>query len=395
MDVLFLSHCVPNPPDKGEKIRAYHMMKHLAGRCRLHLACLARSDEELEAARELKGICATVYSERIRPLGKLAGTMIRFAGGASLSASYYASSGIKRYVERLKQETDLKLSVCYTAVMAPMSPAGVPMILDLVDVDSEKWLQYASSRQPAFLYGLEGRRFRKFESQQARKAACTLLCTRQELALFRSFEQKAASDCLENGVDLNYFDPDKVEPLAEAHGRRVVVFTGVMDYFPNSDGACRFVRDVFAGLHRRHSDIEFWIVGRNPSGQVKSLAVEPGVRVVGGVPDIRPYLRSAHAVVAPLRIARGIQNKVLEALAMGKRVLASGAVCKTFGETLPVGVDAFETADDIEGVLARVDGRPDAVIREAAGQRFSWDANVEMLWKLVERVTMQEAGRLP
>ncbi len=145
---------------------------------------------------------------------------------------------------------------------------------------------------------------------------------------------------LENGVDFEYFDPDKVT-AAPASGKRNLVFTGTMDYQPNIEAACGFVSEILPELRRADPAVEFTVVGRNPPREVLRLAETPGVHVTGSVPDVRPYLKAAHAVVAPLRIARGIQNKVLEGLAMGKLVFVSPAVALTFGSGLPPGVTSL------------------------------------------------------
>jgi sugar transferase (PEP-CTERM/EpsH1 system associated) len=382
MDVLLLSHCVPNPPDKGERIRVHHVARYLAARCRLHVACYARAEEEREAARQMEPWCASVYCERLRKWGALAGGLARWATGASLTQSYYGSARLKAEAAALAGRLRPAATVVYSAAMAPLAPPGAPVVLDMVDVDSQKWLEYARTRRPGFVYAIEGRRLRRAEVEAARRASRTLLCTGQELALFRSFAPEVSSECIENGVDLDYFDPAQVAPLAEGAGKRVLVFTGVMDYFPNSEGACRFVREVFGELRRRQPDLEFWIVGRNPSAAVRALGGEAGVRVTGGVADIRPYLRTAHAVVAPLRIARGIQNKVLEALSMGRRVLASTAVCATFGGELPPGVEPAESLEAVERALA-APGPGAERIREAARRRFHWEGNLERFWQAV------------
>lgn len=386
MNVLFLSHCVPNPPDKGERIRAHQVLKYLAERSQVHLACLARSPDEVKAALELEKYCASVHAEAFNKHTALVRGFADFALGGCLTQSYYGSGGLRRHVQKLAAKIKFDLTVAYSVPMAPLAPAGVPMLLDMVDVDSEKWNQYAQTRTPGFAYAMEGRRLRREESNWARRAAQTFLCTQQELALFKSFDPLSNVECVENGVDLDYFNPENMASMPAAEGKRVLLFTGVMNYYPNSEGACRFAREVFAPLRSRNPDLEFWIVGRTPDRAVQALSQMPGVVVTGSVPDIRPYLRSATAVVVPLAIARGIQNKVLEALSMGKVVLASDAVCATFGDILPAGVLRCGSGPDVEARLSACTSEPVASIRDFAKQRFAWQGNLESFWSVAQRV---------
>jgi sugar transferase (PEP-CTERM/EpsH1 system associated) len=384
MDILYLSHCVPNPPDKGEKIRAFHQVMHLAKQHRVHLACFARTASEIAAAQALAGSCASVHAERLRTAPALALAGLRFATGACLTTSFYRSSRLRCYIQELVARVPMAVTVAYSSAMAPYAPAGVPLLLDLVDVDSEKWYEYARLRSPRRVFALEAERLRKLERTFAARAHCTLLATRQEEKLFHSIAPAAVTSPLENGVDLAYFDPARCPPLAEWRHRRFLVFVGAMDYFPNRDAVCWFVNRILPGLRGRYPDLEFFIVGRNPTPDVRRLARRPGVTVTGGVEDVRPYLAAARAFVAPLRIARGIQNKVLEALAMGKTVLASSAVAKTFGPELPAGVILCESEAAFVAAAAGLPGESSWIRREA-GRRFSWATNLEQLSEELER----------
>jgi len=386
MDVLYLSACAPAPPDKGERIRAYHEVIRLASRCRLHLACFVRSQAEVDATRQLPGPFASVHLEMLQPFQALPRAAARFALGGSLTLSFYNSRAMHAYVESLARRVRFSAVIAYSSAMVPYVPSGAALLLDMVDVDSEKWLQYARRRRPAFLYATEGRRLRRHEAMAARRAWCTYLCTGPEASILQSCAGDARIQCLENGVDGERFHPDHTPPL-ETAGRRWLVFTGIMNYYPNQDGVCWFGREIFPDLRRQDPTLEFVIVGRSPSRAVRALAGLPGVTVTGEVPDTRPYLRSATAVVAPLRVARGIQNKVLEALAMGKTVLASGAVGRSFGSALPAGLILCE--DHSRSWLSALSSQPAFVpvnrtVREDACRRFSWEANMQPLLRDLE-----------
>jgi polysaccharide biosynthesis protein PslH len=369
MDILFLSHCVPYPPNKGEKIRAYHEVMHLAQDHRVHVRCFAKSEAEVADAEALKPHCASVRTYQIGPLAAPT-ALIRFALGNCLNTSYYHSSDLRRDVLELARETRLGVTIAFCTVMAPFAPPDVPLILDLVDVDSEKWLQYASFRQPSLFYAMEGRRLRKAEIRYGGQTLCVFLSTGQEVALYKSFAPGVRCLTLENGVDFDYYHPNQT-PFASS--TPPLVFVGMMDYFPNADAVCMFATEVLPKLRQTIADLPFWIVGRSPSPAVQKLASVPGIRVTGAVDDVRPYVAAARAVVAPLRIARGIQNKVLEALAMDKPVLASKATALTFGDSLPCGVTRCETpVDYLRALMAP--GLETGDIRKTAQSRFVWSA---------------------
>ena len=378
MDILFLCHCVPDPPDKGEKIRAHQELFYLARRYRVHLVCFARNDSEVAAARALEGLCESVYVERLSfPLALCRG-FARFGLGGCLTTAFYGSAGMRRHVASLNDSRKLSAAVAYSSAMAPYAPAGLPLLLDMVDVDSEKWFQYAATRFPGFLYAAEGRRLRRVETMFTERARRAILVTGHEERLLRSFVPAGATTVVENGVDFDYFDPAGCPSLPALKERQALAFVGAMDYYPNAAGAARFAERVFPMLRAANPSLEFWIVGRNPRKAVTRLAARPGIMVTGSVPDVRPYLHAAFAAVAPLEIARGIQNKVLEALAMGTPVLASQAVCATFGDHLPEGVTGCASERDYAAAVDRLARAPHAhaAIREAARNRFSWAANL-------------------
>jgi sugar transferase (PEP-CTERM/EpsH1 system associated) len=259
--------------------------------------------------------------------------------------------------------------------------------LDLVDVDSEKWLQFGETRRLGPLYRAEGTRLRREEVSQQRRAVRTFVTTESEARLFGSFAGEHTADWMENGVDSAFFNPAKVQPASLSTDEKPVIFVGAMDYFPNADAVCWFAENVFPEWRKTVSDASFWIVGRNPTAQVRQLSRVEGIHVTGEVADVRPYFAAARIVVAPLRIARGIQNKVLEALAMGKEALVSPEVAECFGRDLPSGVTICKTpADYLNAMASRNTSASDAkVIRDSACQRFSWEANLQTLLQTIKQ----------
>ena len=380
MDILFLSHSVPNPPDKGERIRAFHELTRLAAEHRVHLACFARHPSEAGAAHALSDRCASVYVETIDSRMALAKAVARFAAGGCLNEFFYHSARMRRHVEGLAARVSIRGALAYSVVMAPYVPRPIPFVLDMIDVDSEKWFQYAGVRRPAFAYAMEARRLRRMEARCAGTAVRTLLATSAEEQLLLSFAPGVATGFMENGVDFDFFDPAASPGAPELARKRYLVFIGTLDYYPNIEAACRFAREVFPTLRQREPRLEFFVVGRNPARAVRKLSAWPGVQVTGTVPDVRPYLKHALCQVVPLRIARGVQNKVLEALAAGKPSLVSAAVAKTFGDRLPRGVFRCESAEDYQQRLRGEASFPvPEEIREDARKRYSWPVNMGIL----------------
>ncbi len=374
MELLYLSHCVPNPPDKGEKIRAYHEVTALARTHRVHLSCFARSEAEMEDARALLDRCASVYVAPLFPFPlHLARAGLRFLAGTSLNDAFYSSGRFSQDLLGLIESRPVAGAVAYTAVMAPFVPEGMPFVLDMTDVDSEKWRAYARYRKPSVLFQTEAERLARLEVREARRAHLTLVTTSAERDALLRVEGGLRCEVMENGVDFDYFDPRRSPEDPALASRRFLLFCGTLDYFPNEQGITEFARSVFPQLRAQDPGLELLIVGRNPTSRVLALAAVPGVDVVGSVADVRPYYRHARATVVPLSIARGIQNKALESLAMDKPVLASPAVCATFGSALPEGVQCCDSAGDYAAVPEARD------IRRRAMQRFSWKKNLAVL----------------
>ncbi len=385
MDVLYLSHCAPFPPDKGEKFRAHFESKILARKHRVHLVCFARNPSEMQSTLEAGAEFASVHVELLSPRRALANAAVHFAAGGCLNLEFFSSRGLRRAIDRLAKEVSFSGAVAYSLAMVPYVPAGVPYLLDMQDVDSEKWFQYSRFRRPSFLYAAEARRLRKLEVKLARPAAWTFFTTRREELLFRSFaDEKVRTGAMENGVEFDRFDPAIAPRLEELRGRRFLAFVGTMDYYPNADAVRWFAETVFGELRKRDPSLEFFIVGRNPTREVVLLGKLPNITVTGAVADPRPYLADALALVAPLQIARGIQNKVLEAIAMGKWILASPAVCKTFGEDLPAGIIPCATPGDYCDALSQDLSRVDPAIREGGRRRFSWEINLQEFFEEAE-----------
>ncbi len=380
MEILYISHCVPWPPDKGDRIRAFHTVSRLVEHHRVHLACLARSADEAGVQSPLRDRLASVRIDVLDiPRAVLRG-FVGLARGGSFTKAFHTSPALLAHVRSLIANRPIDAVVILSSSMAGFAPSQIPFLADWGDVDSEKRLQYAKMRFPGFAQRLEGLRMRADERECAMRARATFLTTPSERNLFASVAPGAQATLSGNGVDTEYYDPRKpLEFPAGLRERKFLAFVGMMDYFPNVDGVRWFAGNVFPALRARDPDLELFLVGRNPAREVLNLAKLEGVTVTGGVADVRPYIAASRAVIAPLRIARGVQNKVLEALAMGKRVLASEDVCRTFAPEIPEGVIRCPAPQDYLSAFATLpaNAEPDMTIADAARNRFSWTASLD------------------
>ncbi|MDQ3189317.1 MAG: TIGR03087 family PEP-CTERM/XrtA system glycosyltransferase [Pseudomonadota bacterium] len=393
--ILFLVHRIPFPPNKGDKIRSHHWLRRLAKNYCVHLATFIEEPVDDDYASELDTLCASHCVVQLSPrLAKLR-CVAGFFTGEPLTVPYYRSAELRRWVEAAVVKNNIRKAVVFSGAMAQYVERlpGLHVVLDLVDVDSAKWTQYAERRAwpLSFIYRREGEKLLAFERIAAARAAATVFVTRGEADLFTRLAPECADrlQVIENGVDTGYFAPSDNHASPYAANEAAIVFTGAMDYWPNIDAVVWFAREVLPRLVRQKPEARFYIVGMSPSKSVSALAADPHVVVTGKVPDVRPYLQHAAAVVAPLRVARGIQNKVLEAMAMGRPVVVSSDAAD--GVSATRGID-FETAADAEEfcrkvlmVMRQETARP---MGERARARvvsaYSWERNLSALKKLLE-----------
>ena len=356
-DLLFLSHRIPYPPNKGDKVRSFNMLRHLSRHYRVHLGAFVDQPEDWARADELRQWCASLQLLPLHPRRRKLAALRGLLTGEALSLPYYRSRALQRWVGETVSRTGLTRCVVFSSPMAQyVTPLrGLRRVADYCDVDSAKWTDYAAQKSGpmAWLYRREGVRLLAFETAAAARCEAVTLVAEHERALFAILAPSVADrvSVVENGVDGAYFAPDPARPDPFAGGL-AVVFTGAMDYWPNVDAVDWFARQVWPGILARHPQAGFWIVGMNPTAQVQALAGLPGVKVTGSVPDVRPYLQHARVVVAPLRIARGIQNKVLEAMALDRPVVAH-ANCAT--PLSAARAHGLAVADSPESFIAAVD----------------------------------------
>ncbi|TCH96284.1 TIGR03087 family PEP-CTERM/XrtA system glycosyltransferase [Roseococcus sp. SYP-B2431] len=358
--LLFLCHRIPFPPDKGDKIRAWHMLEHLARDWAVDLGCLVDDRADFDHVPALKEVCETVEARWTGTrLQAAARAVLATRRGRPLSLGWFHEPGLRAWTEAHLAHGRHDAVFVYSSAMAPYvmgaRQPGLHRVLDMVDVDSEKWRAYAADARPPMrqVWAREARTLLRFEREAAADFERTLFVSAAEAEHFRALAPECAGrlDHVDNGVALGRFDPAVPRENPFTPGTRAIVFTGTMDYRPNVEAVCWFAREVMPMVDRA----QFHIVGANPAPAVRALAQLRNVHVTGTVPDVRPYLAHAAVAVAPLRIARGIQNKVLEAMAMARPVVTSPeafeGVRARAGRDLLVASGALETVRRVREVL--------------------------------------------
>jgi len=336
-ELLFLAHRIPFPPDRGDKIRSHAILKALAARGPVHVATFGETDADMAAEADLSAIAASHLLLR-RTISNLRAGLNALPSGKPVSLTAFDSQDIRHYVARLLATRPIDAIFVFSGQMAQFIPPSFAgrVVIDFVDMDSAKFAAYAKATAGPMklVHAREARLLGAFERQMARRAQLSLFCSPTEVAEFRLGlgDPQVCVDPVVNGIDTAFYDPVGVGPAPYA-GEAVphLVFTGQMDYAPNVDAVVHFAEAVLPAVQKQLPDARFHIVGRNPAPAVRALEGRAGVHVVGAVDDIRPWIASADMVVAPLRIARGIQNKVLEAMAMARPVLLTPAAATGIG----------------------------------------------------------------
>lgn len=331
MRLLFVCHRLPYPPNRGGKIRPFHLIEHLRKKHSVVVASLAHSEAELREAKPLADYCDEVIAEVLPNRSRWLRAVSALPTLRPSSLAYFWSPQLAQRIRQAadRQPFDVVIVHCAFAAQYVRGIRAHLRILDYGDVDSQKWMDYAeATRFPKSLgYRLEAWKLHRYERQLSREFNLCTATTRGELEEVRKLNSNVAAAVIPNGVDMSYFRPRDAVPRTSA----VLVFLGRMDYFPNIDGALHFARNIFPLIRNRVPQARFRIVGSNPSRAVRELAKLPGVSVTGHVPDVRPYLTDASVAVAPLRIARGTQNKILQFLAMGVPVVTTPQAAKGVG----------------------------------------------------------------
>jgi sugar transferase (PEP-CTERM/EpsH1 system associated) len=402
MQILFLTHRLPYPPDKGERIRAFHELRYLAERHEVDLFCFADSQTSAENKQALQDICRSIYVEVLKRPSRLLRAAGNFFTGEPLSFGFFHSRKFDAKVRQALCERNYDLIFVYCSSMghAIPHPAPAPLVVDFVDADSQKFKQYAarSGSLRRWLYAREGRAVAAAEQSLGRMAAISFAVTEHDAReLLASDPEGFRVEVVSNGVQVpdtpHLQDVDELREL-----KPFALFVGTMNYPPNSDAANYFAREILPLVRNTHPKLKFVIVGRDPDRQVQQLSNIPGVVVAGEVPDVFRYFRNADVSVAPFRISQGFHNKIAESLAVGTPVITTSRAMAGIGLSEREGLFVAETAERFAVEVSRVltDSRLRRDLREGASsvrQRLSWDIPLSRMEELIVQIAAVKSAR--
>ncbi len=405
-EILFLAHRIPWPPDRGDKIRSYHLLQKLTQMASVHVGAFAENAQEEAAAKHpplanIASLCAPVR----RKSNHVAGVEAVLTG-KPVSLTAFGSKALQNWVNEKLASGRISHIVVFSGQMAQFVPDSYtdPLIMDFCDVDSAKFESYAAEGNAVMRWvnRREERLLSAFEAKVAARADASLLVSEAEAALFRKRSGAGSVHALGNGIDTVFYDPAATfKKLHPVFPDPLIVFTGQMDYRPNIEAVADFAHNAFPAIRSSHPETTFAIVGRNPTQAVVDLSALPGVMVTGAVDDVRTWLAGADVVVAPLRIARGIQNKVLEAMAMARPVVASTAAAEGIdaqdGVHFRVAASAAQEAEIVIALLHDLEARQTLgnAARAHVIEHYSWDGQLNVLDSLIKINRHPRAGAGP
>lgn len=398
MKILYVCHRFPYPPKRGGKIRPFNMIKHLSARHEVTVASLVRTPEEARDGQGIAPHCAHFEMGHVSNPIQMLRMVARLPTLTPSSMGFFYSPELARHIRRLLEgeRFDLIFVHCSSVAQYIEHVRDIPKILDFGDMDSQKWLEYARSKPfPLSLgYRLEGSKMEREEKRLARRFDFCTATTRAEWQTLESYASGVPTDWFPNGVDATYFSPTD-----EPYDPDTVSFVGRMDYYPNQECMFDFCKRTLPLLKARRPTIELLIVGADPSPAVKRLGEIPGVTVTGSVPDVRPFVRRSAVMVAPLNIARGTQNKILEAMAMGVPVVTS--------QVAAGGVDALDREHFLmasspeeyaQAILRMIEDRSERQRLSMAGRarmlsHHDWEKSMERLDRIIDRCLAGRTAR--
>lgn len=387
--ILFLAHRAPFPPDKGDKIRAFHLLRRLTADHEVWLGATADDPADEGRLASADHRCREAVAPTLAPGRRRLNMALGLLRGAPLSVARFRHPDLERWVGRVLKEVRPDLVFVYSSALAQyvVGRSEAPLVVDFVDADAAKWEAYAelAAWPLSWLFQREARRLVAYERAVLAASAASLIVSESERRVMAELQPEGAGklQVLTNGVELPSFAPPAAGGL--------IVMCGRMDYRANVDGAAWFAQEVLPAIRARRPDAVFRIVGAAPTREVRALAGLPGVEVTGAVPEVAPHLAEAAVIVAPLRVARGIQNKVLEGMAAARPVVATAAALE--GLSVAPGRDVLQAdAPDTfaEAVLDVLDGRaPEDLAmrgRRYVERRHRWETQLQGLTELVGRL---------
>lgn len=398
--LLYLVHRLPYPPNKGDKIASFALLRFLAERYEVYLGTFVDDPADREYVDEVRKYCSELCAPEINPTLARVASLRGLLSGEALSLPYLRNRKLAAWTRQILEQQRPERIVVFSGPMAQYVsgrvPPGAITLFDMVDVDSEKWRSYGERKAwpMSWLYRREADRLLDFERRMAAEFDATVFVSREEAELFRGLAPESAAKTTYRiqGVDSVFFDPAGAYDNPYPIDTPALVFTGAMDYWPNVDAVTWFAEQAMPAIRAAVPEALLCIVGMRPAPEVAKLGEQPGVLVTGKVPDVRPYLAHARAAVLPLRIARGIQNKVLEAMAMQLPVIATpGAMTgiQPFAGFAPTVSDDLQTLTDAAIAALRAPRQVDHAARACVRERYDWDANLGRIARLLETAQIE------
>jgi sugar transferase (PEP-CTERM/EpsH1 system associated) len=397
MNILFLCHRIPYPPNKGDKIRSFNEIKYLSKKHNISLVFLIDNKNDRQYVDKLNKYCKTIDYDVIHPRWHRIKSLPYLFFKQPISISYFYSGKLQKLIDKRLAMVDFDVIFAFSSPMAEYVfnsrvtiPNKTKLIMDFVDVDSDKWRMYSehAAFPKSLVYRNESKCLMSYEKKIGKNFDMSIFVTDTEVELFKSFSADVNAVSVPNGVDSSFFSSVRTEGSSKKEHCNFL-FTGAMDYFPNEDGVLYFYQNIWPLIKNREPKSKFYIVGYNPSKKVKKISCgDKDVIVTGKVSDIRQYMYKADVFVAPLRIARGVQNKVLEALASGLPVVATpqavkGLSCNGSGYLFVEGSDHAFAERTVECARSRLDA--DAVRKRELflNEQHNWEINMTFLEKVI------------
>lgn len=391
MRLLFLTHRLPYAPNRGDRLRAYHMLQHLREHAEIELVSLVHDDEEASHADEVRAFIPRVTIHRVRKARSAINAAGALISGAPLTHALLDAAGMTATLREIHQSRrpDVVFAYCSGMARFAMQPPleDIPMVLDFVDVDSGKWRDLAASGAAplSWIYRREAATLGAFEARAAGRAVTSLVVNAREAEAAKALAPQANVQVLHNGVELG-----RLTPTTPPSSRARVVFCGVMNYAPNAEGMTWFVERVWPMVRAHRPDATLAVVGTDPSPAFQHLCgSDPSITVTGRVADVRDWLWDSAVGIAPLRVARGVQNKALEAIAAGLPIVITEAVAcglpyeAAFASRVANVPGRF--ADHILDLLSRSPEERRRIAQSADFASLTWARTLQPLWPIIER----------
>ncbi|MBU1752352.1 TIGR03087 family PEP-CTERM/XrtA system glycosyltransferase [bacterium] len=391
MKILFISQRVPYPPIRGDKIRSFNILRGLSKLHDVSVISFIRTIKEMADVETLKQYCVSVDVCMLSEWQSKLNACFGVFSSRPLTLSWYYSKQLRDMIQKKirDEKFDLIFVVCSSMAQYVFNNDSMHKVIDLMDVDSEKWFQYAKRTYfpHSWVYSLEAKRLRRYETDINKVFNNCIVVTQEEKRIFSLFSLYPNKiHVISIGVDEEYF-----KPLAQEYIPNTIVFTGAMDYFPNIDAMIFFCKEIFPLIKEKLPNIILYIVGNSPTQEVQQLANNKDIIVTGYVEDTRPYIGKAAVCVVPVRVAQGIQNKILEAMVMGTPVVTTSFGFKGIegsekGKNIVVADDKNEFAEKVIEILQNRALRDylSQNGKQLMEQRYGWDMQIDNLNNLIQ-----------